>query len=338
MKRVSSFTSSLVLLVFLFGGLIGCSKSTNEPRQEQNQAQSQAVGNSVNYSMAQPIDVPTLKTEKEFEDFIASSEIAVVKFGAEWCGPCCELSPELCKLAGYFETENVKFAEIDVDALDALATRMGVSSIPDVRVYYEGRPYSQIVGNDPNGVANLVNSLCADKPAASNETTQDAQASQSNAQGTESQDDLLPMLKTEDGYRSFVKDNPIAVVKFGADWCPPCRKLIPELRKQAEYYKDDVKFAEIDVDDEKFESLCVEFQIESIPLVQIYKDGELQNSVLGYDPNGISEEIAKLCQKEPLLTKESDSSGDEVEDYESLEDELWPEDAESNDEESNDAK
>jgi len=332
MKRVSSLTSSFVLLILLFGGLIGCSKSTNEPQQEQNQGQ--AVGNSVNYSMAQPIDVPTLKTEKEFEDFIANSEIAVVKFGAEWCGPCCDLSPELRKQAGYFATENVKFAEIDVDALDALATRMNVSSIPDVRVYYEGRPYSQIVGNDPDGIANLVNSLCANKPAVTSEATQETQA----PQGTESQDDLLPMLKTEDSYRSFVKTNPIAVVKFGAGWCPPCRKLIPELRKQAEYYKDDVKFAEIDVDDEKFESLCVEFKIESIPLVQIYKDGELQNSVLGYDPDGISKEIAKLCQKEPLLTKESNSSNEEIDDDKPLEDELWPEDAESNNEQSNDAK
>jgi len=332
MKRVSFFLSFLALFVLLFGGLTGCSKTTDESNPAQGQGE-QVAGNAVNYSTARPLEISTLKSEEEFEDFIANNEIAVVKFGADWCAPCRALVPELQKQAGYFETENVKYAEIDVDVLGSLSDRLKVGSIPDVRVYYDGRPYSQIVGNDPGNIASLVNSLCANKPSAPSETTSETQnaaenpATEGGVEGTEEQDELVPMLKTVDGFRSFVKDNRFAVVKFGADWCPPCRMLIPELRKQAEYYKDvDVKFAEIDVDEEEFAPLSEEFKIEAIPLVQIYKDGELQNSVLGFDPNGISQEISKICQKEPLLTGDSDK--EEIDDDKPLEDELWPEDAE----------
>ena len=158
MKRVFPLTSFFLLSVLPFCSFFGCSKSSDESEQA-----SETTPTFVDYSLAQPLEIPTLKTEKEFEDFISSCEIAVVKFGAEWCGPCCELSPELRKQAGYFETEDVKFAEVDVDVLDSLATRMRVGSIPDIRVYYEGRPYSQIVGNYPYELANLVESLCVNK-------------------------------------------------------------------------------------------------------------------------------------------------------------------------------
>ncbi len=321
MKRVFPLTSFFLLLALPFFSFLGCSKSSDESEQTP-----ETTPTFVDYSLAQPLEIPTLKTEKEFEDFIAGSEIAVVKFGAEWCGPCCELSPELRKQAGYFETEDVKFAEVDVDVLGSLASRMRVGSIPDIRVYYEGRPYSQIVGNYPYDLANLVESLCVNKKAV--QTAQEDRSSQENAdqENAEGEQDVpFPTLKTEESFRSFVKDNRFAVVKFGAAWSPSSRKLDSELRKQAKYYQDaDVKFAEINVDE--LPQLPEEFKISDLPFVQVYKDGELQNSIIGYDPNGAAQEISKACQKEAPLSGE-------IDDDKPLEDELWPEDAETDDSE-----
>ncbi len=321
MKRVFPLTPFLLLLVLPSYSFLGCSKSSDESDQTP-----ETTPTFVDYSLAQPLEIPTLKTEKEFEDFIAGSEIAVVKFGAEWCGPCCELSPELRKQAGYFETEDVKFAEVDVDVLGSLASHMRVGSIPDIRVYYEGRPYSQIVGNYPYELANLVESLCVNKKVV--QTTQEDRSSQENAEGD--QDVSLPTLKTEESFRSFVKDARFAVVKFGADWSPSSRKMDSELRKLAKYYQDaDVKFAEINVDE--LPQLSKEFKIDDLPFVQVYKDGELQNSIIGYDPDGAAQEISKACQKEAPLSGE-------IDDDKPLEDELWPEDVESDDSEKNSEK
>lgn len=125
-----------------------------------------AAPGSVDYSAAPNGLVALLKTEAEFNDFIKSAPIAVVKFGAEWCSPCCAFRPDLLKQAGYFADRGVKYAEVDVDELGKMARDLGVESIPDVRVYLDGREYERIVGYEPRVLANLVESVCASAPSA----------------------------------------------------------------------------------------------------------------------------------------------------------------------------
>ncbi len=160
MKRAFFHFGVVALLSALLVPSFGCKHKTAEEPEEVAQTAS-----NVNYSMAEGIEVPFLKSRLEFSEFSKASEIAVVKFGAEWCPPCKKLDPELTKIAGYFQTENVKIAQVDVEQLSDLASELKIESIPYCCVFYNGNYYTEIVGYAPDQLASLIESLCQGEAA-----------------------------------------------------------------------------------------------------------------------------------------------------------------------------
>lgn len=74
-------------------------------------------------------------------------------------------------------------------------------------------------------------------------------------------------------------DKPV-VCDFYATWCGPCKMLAPVMEGAAEKYSDKAVFVKVDIDD-NFE-LAARYGITSIPLVGVFKGGELTDSSLGY--------------------------------------------------------
>jgi thioredoxin 1 len=70
----------------------------------------------------------------------------------------------------------------------------------------------------------------------------------------------------------------LIVVKFFANWCGPCKMLIPVMER-VEQANTDVHFVQVDVD--KHRDLIKELGINSVPVVQILKDGLLINQIDG---------------------------------------------------------
>lgn len=64
---------------------------------------------------------------KNFNDFISKGDV-IVDFGAEWCGPCKIMAPELKKASE--KLKNIKFGKVNVDSNYELAERFQVMSIP----------------------------------------------------------------------------------------------------------------------------------------------------------------------------------------------------------------
>lgn len=69
---------------------------------------------------------------------------AVVDFWASWCGPCRMLAPVIEELAE--ERPDVKFFKVNVDEESDLAAAFGISSIPTVIRFDDGKIVSRHLG------------------------------------------------------------------------------------------------------------------------------------------------------------------------------------------------
>ena len=74
-------------------------------------------------------------------------------------------------------------------------------------------------------------------------------------------------------------DKPV-VCDFFATWCGPCKMLAPVMDEVSESYADKAIFVKVDID--KNMELAARYGIMSIPLVGLFKDGELVEKSLGY--------------------------------------------------------
>ena len=84
---------------------------------------------------------------------------------------------------------------------------------------------------------------------------------------------------TDSNFKQNVIDfKGIVVVDFWAQWCGPCRKLMP-LMEQIQNEFQEVKFYKIDAD--KNINSAKEYGISSLPTVLIFKDGEVKEIMAG---------------------------------------------------------
>lgn len=89
-----------------------------------------------------PMEVNDGNFEKEVLD---SSTPALVDFWAAWCGPCRMVAPELEKLAEE-ESDRLKVAKLNVDDNRGIAARYGISSIPTMILFKDGKEQKRLIG------------------------------------------------------------------------------------------------------------------------------------------------------------------------------------------------
>jgi thioredoxin 1 len=72
------------------------------------------------------------------------------------------------------------------------------------------------------------------------------------------------------------------LLEFGAVWCQPCRILEPVLEDLAGEWGDSVKVAKLDVDEAA--QITMNYQILSVPTTMLFKNGEVLERMVGYQP------------------------------------------------------
>ena len=82
------------------------------------------------------------------------------------------------------------------------------------------------------------------------------------------------------------------VVDFWADWCAPCKQLMPILEKLADEYQGAFLLAKVNADEQQM--LAQQLGVRSLPTVMIIKDGQPIDGFSGAQPeSAVREMLAK---------------------------------------------
>jgi thioredoxin 1 len=86
--------------------------------------------------------------KKAFAEVLKNNDIVLVDFHATWCPPCRKLKPTINGIANKYHPD-VKVAAVDTDKNQDVARSHGVSGIPDVRLFQDGKQIHKWVGWQP---------------------------------------------------------------------------------------------------------------------------------------------------------------------------------------------
>ena len=81
-------------------------------------------------------------------EVLESQEPVLVDFWAPWCGPCKMLAPTIEELADEYAGK-VRIGKINTDENPNTATTHGISAIPTVKLFRDGREVKTFVGVTP---------------------------------------------------------------------------------------------------------------------------------------------------------------------------------------------
>jgi thioredoxin 1 len=86
-------------------------------------------------------------------------------------------------------------------------------------------------------------------------------------------------------------DQPV-LVDFWAPWCGPCKALTPTIEALADDYAGKVKVGKLNTDENR--QAAINYQINSIPTLIVFKNGEPVERLMGGRPK---DQLAQVLDK-----------------------------------------
>ena len=75
-----------------------------------------------------------------------------------------------------------------------------------------------------------------------------------------------------ESFNDIIKGNQLTLVDFFATWCGPCKMMHPVLEQLKHELDDSIRIIKLDVD--KNEALAMQYRIQSVPTLMLFKSGE----------------------------------------------------------------
>lgn len=82
--------------------------------------------------------------DNNFQNEIAEG-VTLVDFYADWCGPCRMIAPIVEELANELK-DQAKIAKLDIENAQKVTASFGVTSIPTIILFKDGKEINRIVG------------------------------------------------------------------------------------------------------------------------------------------------------------------------------------------------
>ena len=92
--------------------------------------------------------VQEITTENFNNEVLSHDGVVVVDFFANWCGPCRMLAPVFEEISDKYEGKAV-FVKIDIDENEESAIKYGITSIPNVIAFKNGKAVGSNLGFVP---------------------------------------------------------------------------------------------------------------------------------------------------------------------------------------------
>jgi thioredoxin 1 len=86
----------------------------------------------------------------------------------------------------------------------------------------------------------------------------------------------------------------LVLVDFWAPWCGPCKMIAPVLEELDQELSDKVKIVKLNVDENQETS--GKYEVMSIPTLLVFKDGEVVDKVVGFQPKEALEDLLNSHQ------------------------------------------
>ena len=101
--------------------------------------------NTAEYQKGESENVLVLSAGNFSAEVLSSPLPVLVDFWASWCGPCKMIAPIVSALAGEFKGK-VRVGKVNVDAEPDLARQYGITAIPALLIFKDGKQVDQIIG------------------------------------------------------------------------------------------------------------------------------------------------------------------------------------------------
>ena len=98
-----------------------------------------------------------------------------------------------------------------------------------------------------------------------------------------------------DELKLFIKDNKQVIVRVSANWCGPCKKILPFITEKIKNLPNNIKVVYVDFDQHR--DVASALKIKSLPTFLFFLNGQPDVCLVGADTDKVASFFNKVVAK-----------------------------------------